>query len=89
MKRIIQSSARNSILGIYGRIQLNANPVSNIGLIQFSAIPGIKALSCSSQQWCSQNRVVARAQVGQHIECVEARSFRGLGGLHPRENFGI
>ena len=44
-----------------------------------------------SNQWRSQNRVVARAQVGQHIRCCamcgklacEARSFRGVRGHAP------
>ena len=41
--------ARNSILGTYGRIQLSKLPLNNFELIQFSAIPGMKLLSCPSQ----------------------------------------
>ena len=47
IKRMIQSSARNSILGIYGWIQLKRkSPLINSGLIQFSATPGMKPFSC-------------------------------------------
>ena len=50
-------------------------------------------------QWRSQNRVVARAQAGQHIRCCAMCgklacgsmlfSLGGSGGMPPRENFGI
>ena len=49
IKQVIQSSKRNSILGIYGWIQLCKLPLINFGLIQFSSIPGMKSLSCPSQ----------------------------------------
>ena len=44
---MIQSRARNSILGIYGWTQLSGKrPQINFWLIQFTAIPGMKPLSC-------------------------------------------
>ena len=50
--------ARNSILGIYGRIQLSKLPLINFELIQFSVIPGMKLLSCPSQFILWQQRAV-------------------------------
>ena len=51
-------TARNSILRIYGQIQLSKLPLINFELIQFSTIPGRKLLSCPSQFNLWQQRAV-------------------------------
>ena len=53
IKRMIWSSARNSILGIYGCPTLRKPPLINFGLIQFTATPGLKLLSCPD---CNSSR---------------------------------
>ena len=40
-------------------------------------------------QWRSQNIVVARAQVGQHIRCCAMREKLACGGMPPRKILGF
>ena len=43
-----------------------------VGICRGGCLLSLLKIGCTVytfQQWCSQNRVVARAQVGQHIRC--------------------
>ena len=71
--------ARNSILGIYGRIHISKLALNNFELIQFNAIPGMKLLSCPSQFLWQQRAVKNNFQANElshkHSTLVLVRLF--------------
>ena len=89
IKGMIQSSPRNSILEIYGLINLCKPPLTNFGLIQFSAIPGMKPLSCPSHDIKGQSSQDNKGQSSHDNKGQSSHDNKGCQEQFPGENCPI